>query len=116
MIANNRIAVGEASIIVAGGVESISLTQSNLNLNGGAVPLGHPYGMSGIRYVGSTILELGRRYKEARDHRRLDRRWHRHGGAVRAGLTVSGLQATDFRSRRFVPRDCHVERVIVCSL
>jgi acetyl-CoA C-acetyltransferase len=31
------------------------------NVNGGAVPLGHPYGMSGIRYVGSTLMELGRR-------------------------------------------------------
>jgi acetyl-CoA C-acetyltransferase len=31
------------------------------NVNGGAVPLGHPYGMSGIRYVGSTLLELRRR-------------------------------------------------------
>jgi acetyl-CoA C-acetyltransferase len=33
------------------------------NVNGGAVPLGHPYGMSGIRYVGSTLFELGRRNK-----------------------------------------------------
>ena len=33
------------------------------NVNGGAVALGHPYGMSGIRYVGSTLLELGRRGK-----------------------------------------------------
>jgi acetyl-CoA C-acetyltransferase len=31
------------------------------NVNGGAVPLGHPYGMSGIRYLGSTLFELGRR-------------------------------------------------------
>jgi acetyl-CoA C-acetyltransferase len=31
------------------------------NVNGGAVPLGHPYGMSGIRYLGSTLMELGRR-------------------------------------------------------
>ena len=31
------------------------------NVNGGAVALGHPYGMSGIRYVGSTLLELARR-------------------------------------------------------
>ena len=30
-------------------------------VNGGAVPLGHPYGMSGIRYLGSTLLELARR-------------------------------------------------------
>jgi len=33
------------------------------NVNGGAVALGHPYGMSGIRYLGSTLLELGRRNK-----------------------------------------------------
>ena len=25
------------------------------------MPLGHPYGMSGIRYLGSTLLELARR-------------------------------------------------------
>lgn len=34
------------------------------NVNGGAVPLGHPYGMSGIRYVGSTLMELERRGKK----------------------------------------------------
>nr|HEX4312946.1 acetyl-CoA C-acyltransferase [Kofleriaceae bacterium] len=33
------------------------------NVNGGAVALGHPYGMSGIRYLGSTLLELRRRNK-----------------------------------------------------
>jgi acetyl-CoA C-acetyltransferase len=31
------------------------------DVNGGAVPLGHPYGMSGIRYLGSTLLEPARR-------------------------------------------------------
>jgi len=31
------------------------------NVNGGAIALGHPYGMSGIRYLGSTLLELERR-------------------------------------------------------
>jgi acetyl-CoA C-acetyltransferase len=31
------------------------------NVNGGAIALGHPFGMSGIRYLGSTLLELGRR-------------------------------------------------------
>lgn len=34
------------------------------NVNGGAIGLGHPYGMSGIRYLGSTLLELGRRGKK----------------------------------------------------
>ena len=33
------------------------------NVNGGAIALGHPYGMSGIRYLGCTLLELGRRAK-----------------------------------------------------
>jgi acetyl-CoA C-acetyltransferase len=31
------------------------------NVCGGAIALGHPYGMSGIRYLGQTLLELGRR-------------------------------------------------------
>jgi acetyl-CoA C-acetyltransferase len=31
------------------------------NVNGGAIALGHPYGMSGIRYLGSTLMELRRR-------------------------------------------------------
>jgi acetyl-CoA C-acetyltransferase len=29
------------------------------NVIGGAIALGHPYGMSGIRYLGQTLLELG---------------------------------------------------------
>jgi acetyl-CoA C-acetyltransferase len=33
------------------------------NVKGGAIALGHPYGMSGIRYVGSTLLELKHRKK-----------------------------------------------------
>jgi hypothetical protein len=31
------------------------------NVIGGAIALGHPYGMSGIRYLGQTLMELGRR-------------------------------------------------------
>lgn len=34
------------------------------NVNGGAIALGHPYGMTGVRYVGSTLLELARRGKQ----------------------------------------------------
>lgn len=33
------------------------------NVKGGAIALGHPYGMSGIRYLGSTLLELKARGK-----------------------------------------------------
>ncbi len=31
------------------------------NVNGDAIALRHPYGMSGIRYLGQTLQELGRR-------------------------------------------------------
>ena len=31
------------------------------NVSGGAIALGHPYAMTGIRYIGQTLLELGRR-------------------------------------------------------
>jgi len=34
------------------------------NVNGGAIALGHPYGMSGVRYLGSTLMELARRGKK----------------------------------------------------
>ena len=33
------------------------------NVNGGCIALGHPYGMSGIRYLGTALFELGRRGK-----------------------------------------------------
>jgi acetyl-CoA C-acetyltransferase len=31
------------------------------NVVGGAIALGHPYAMTGIRYIGQTLMELGRR-------------------------------------------------------
>jgi acetyl-CoA C-acetyltransferase len=31
------------------------------NVVGGAIALGHPYAMSGVRYLGQTLMELGRR-------------------------------------------------------
>ena len=31
------------------------------NVIGGAIAMGHPYGMSGVRYLGQTLMELGRR-------------------------------------------------------
>ena len=39
----------------------LGLTPENVNVNGGAVALGHPLGMSGARIIGSLVLELNRR-------------------------------------------------------
>jgi acetyl-CoA C-acetyltransferase len=48
------------------------------NVNGGAIALGHPYAMSGIRYLGQTLMELGRR----------------GGGKAIVGVCTAGGQAT----------------------
>jgi acetyl-CoA C-acetyltransferase len=39
----------------------LGLDESKVNVNGGAVALGHPIGASGARILGSLILELRRR-------------------------------------------------------
>ena len=42
--------------------DRIGIPNDKLNVNGGAIALGHPYGMSGARLVGHALIE-GRRRK-----------------------------------------------------
>jgi acetyl-CoA C-acetyltransferase len=42
--------------------DRIGIPNERLNVNGGAIALGHPYGMSGARLVGHALIE-GRRRK-----------------------------------------------------
>jgi acetyl-CoA C-acetyltransferase len=42
--------------------DTLGLPPEKLNVNGGAISIGHPFGMSGARMVGHAILE-GRRRK-----------------------------------------------------
>ena len=41
--------------------DRLGIADENLNVNGGAVSLGHPYGMSGARMVGHALIEGKRR-------------------------------------------------------
>ena len=41
--------------------EKLSIDPAKLNVNGGAISIGHPYGMSGARMVGHALLEGKRR-------------------------------------------------------
>ena len=41
--------------------DRLSLPDERLNVNGGAISIGHPYGMSGARMVGHALLEGRRR-------------------------------------------------------
>jgi acetyl-CoA C-acetyltransferase len=42
-------------------VRELGIPEDRLNVNGGAIALGHPYGMSGARMVGHVLLEGRRR-------------------------------------------------------
>jgi acetyl-CoA C-acetyltransferase len=41
--------------------EQLGVPAERLNVNGGAIAMGHPYGVSGTRLVGTALLELPRR-------------------------------------------------------
>lgn len=41
--------------------DQLGIDNSNLNVNGGAIAIGHPFGMSGARMVGHALLEGKRR-------------------------------------------------------
>ncbi|MNC70714.1 3-ketoacyl-CoA thiolase [compost metagenome] len=41
--------------------EKLGIDPAKLNVNGGAISIGHPYGMSGARMVGHALLEGQRR-------------------------------------------------------
>jgi acetyl-CoA acetyltransferase len=41
--------------------DKLSIPNDTLNVNGGAVSIGHPYGMSGARMVGHALIEGKRR-------------------------------------------------------
>jgi acetyl-CoA C-acetyltransferase len=44
--------------------DRLGLDPEKLNVNGGAISIGHPYGMTGARQVGALLLELRRRKKK----------------------------------------------------
>lgn len=43
--------------------DKLGITMEQLNPNGGSISIGHPYGMTGARQVGSLMLELQRQKK-----------------------------------------------------
>jgi acetyl-CoA C-acetyltransferase len=57
----DRVEINEAFAGVAlASIGELSIDANKVNVNGGAIALGHPVGMSGARLVHSLILELRR--------------------------------------------------------
>jgi acetyl-CoA C-acetyltransferase len=44
--------------------DTLGIANDRLNVNGGAISIGHPFGMSGARMVGHALLEGRRRGRE----------------------------------------------------
>ncbi|HMJ16727.1 MAG TPA: acetyl-CoA C-acyltransferase, partial [Polyangiaceae bacterium] len=43
--------------------DKLGIDPNKLNVNGGSIAIGHPYGMTGSRLTGHLLRELGRRNK-----------------------------------------------------
>jgi acetyl-CoA acyltransferase len=61
--------------------DKLGIPMEKLNPNGGSISIGHPYGMTGSRMVGTLLLEL----------RRQKKRWGIGGGMGAAGLFEAAL-------------------------
>ena len=74
--------------------KELGLDRDRTNVNGGAIALGHPLGMTGTRLLLTLTLELGRRGKTIRPGHRLHRRRPGHRGDRRA-CQLSGSNCVD---------------------
>ncbi len=59
--------------------DRLGIPNERLNVNGGAISIGHPYGMSGARMVGHALIEGKRRGAEVRRRHDVHRRRHGRG-------------------------------------
>jgi acetyl-CoA C-acetyltransferase len=68
--------------------DKLGIPMDRLNVNGGAIAVGHPYGVSGQRLTGHALIEGKRRgaKRVVRDH--VHRRRHGCGRRVRSAVNA----------------------------
>ena len=69
-------------------MRDLKLDPERVNVNGGAIALGHPIGATGAMLIGTVLDELERRDLDHRPGHDVHRRRHGHRDDHRAGLTV----------------------------
>jgi acetyl-CoA C-acetyltransferase len=80
--------------------DQLGIDNDKLNVNGGAISIGHPFGMSGARMVGHALLE-GRRRK-AKVCRGHDVYWRRHGSCWIVRDRMTARPAVFFRRELYI--------------
>ena len=80
-----------------GVLRELRIPKNRVNVNGGAIALGHPIGASGARVLVTLLLRHGGPRRAARRRVALHRRRPGHRHDRRAGLAASSIQ---WRSRR----------------
>jgi acetyl-CoA acetyltransferase len=79
--------------------DTLGIPMDRLNVNGGAIAVGHPYGVSGQRLTGHALIEGRRRGAKAGLRDDVHRRRHGRGGRVR-GAVSRGRRPVAASSRR----------------
>jgi acetyl-CoA C-acetyltransferase len=80
--------------------DKLGIPNEKLNVNGGAISIGHPYGMSGARMVGHILLEGKRRGAK---YGIVNRRRHGRRRPVRDLLTPTSTDSTRGAQREVAP-------------
>ena len=71
-------------------MRDLDLDRDKVNVNGGAMALGHPIGATGAILIGTVLDELERQRQAGRPRHDVRRRRHGPGHHHRAGLTARG--------------------------
>ena len=74
-------------------LQAFDVDPAKVNVNGGAIALGHPLGATGAMLLGTALDELERTGKSDRARDLVHRRRHGHGDDHRAGVTRSRYAA-----------------------
>ena len=84
--------------------DKLGIDPEKINVDGGAIAVGHPYGMSGARLTGHALIEGRRRKAQIRGRDHVRRRRHGRGRFVRGVAVTVVVPASEARAGTHTPR------------